>query len=855
MNPLQLFTTAIFWLLIVLWSIILVFYLKRIRRSRTGNRLLLTLMIILAIDAFRTLFESTYFGIWYTAMAGILPRAVYTFMARPEMFMIPKILNVIAATVIIFIVILRWLPQEGREIESLEGQVEERTTDLSAANRKMAAEIAERRQAEQQLRENEERLSLALEATDAFFWELNLNTNRISVGDTAYALIGYEREELGDSLLSHRKIVDKATEDELREQTAAHIRGETPVVDCEARVRARDGQWRYIRVRAKVINGSEAQHSRVLVGTGVDVTERKKSESALRQSEDNYRSIFDASNDAIFVHDMETAAVLDVNKGMTEMFGYTLEESLHLEVADISAGVPPYTGVEVGQWIRRTLEQGPQFVEWRCKSKSGKLFWVEINLKCALMAGRERLLAVVRDISDRKEAEQALRESEEKYRGLVEASFDGIFVQKGTKIIFTNSRLREMLGYDEGELEGMEHWQVYHPDYHEITRSRALARMQGEPTVAQYDVLMQRKEGTSFDGEISAKVIELGREPGIQVWVRDITDTKRAEETLLHEKENLARIHEAMDDGVLIIAKDYNIQYANKVLRKDFGPVEGRKCYEAFNDRTAPCRNCHMEAALAGRRLRYEWHSPKTDKTYDLITTTIRYSDDGLSELQFFRDITERKRAEEQIKASLEEKEVLMREIHHRVKNNFQVVSGLLSLQSASIEDEGVLEMFRDAEVRIKAMALVHETLYESDNLAQVKIAEYVAAISSELIAQYEGRWQNISLDTDVENLSVGPDTAIPCGLIINELVTNALKHAFPDGRGGEIHIRFCSMPDDQFKLIVRDNGIGMPPDQNIEEASSLGLKLVGAFVKRLDGTMQVDSSNGTEVRIRFRDD
>jgi len=166
---------------------------------------------------------------------------------------------------------------------------------------------------------------------------------------------------------------------------------------------------------------------------------------------------------------------------------------------------------------------------------------------------------------------EALRESEEQYRTLVEESFDGIFVQKGPKIIFANHRLHTMLGYPYGELQGLYHWRVYHPDYQHITRERAQAQMRGEQAIERYEVKLQRKDGTSFDGEIYAHAIMLGNEPGIQVWVRDITDRKQAEKQLYNEKERFFTISENAPFGMIMIDKDGNFIYVNSKFKEIFG--------------------------------------------------------------------------------------------------------------------------------------------------------------------------------------------------------------------------------------------------------------------------------------------
>jgi two-component sensor histidine kinase len=215
------------------------------------------------------------------------------------------------------------------------------------------------------------------------------------------------------------------------------------------------------------------------------------------------------------------------------------------------------------------------------------------------------------------------------------------------------------------------------------------------------------------------------------------------------------------------------------------------------------------------------------------------------------QEIAERKRAEEQIKASLKEKEMLLKEIHHRVKNNLQVISSLLYLQSQNIVDKPLLEMFLDSRNRVRSMALVHERLYQSRDLARVDFAEYIRNLVSYLFRSYEVHSNVIKQKINIADVSLGIDAAVPCGLILNELVSNSLKHAFPDGRVGEIRIGLSS-DNGKFTLMVSDNGVGFPKDLDLRNTQSLGLQLVNTLVEQLEGTIELDRSGGTAFEITF---
>jgi len=215
-------------------------------------------------------------------------------------------------------------------------------------------------------------------------------------------------------------------------------------------------------------------------------------------------------------------------------------------------------------------------------------------------------------------------------------------------------------------------------------------------------------------------------------------------------------------------------------------------------------------------------------------------------------ELAERKRAEDQIRASLAEKEVLLKEIHHRVKNNLQVITSLLYLQSKDITDPTVRSLFLDSENRVRSIALVHERLYRSADLAQVNFGEYIRSLSGSLIGSYGDSSNSVRLVVDVEAVYLNIDVAIPCGLIMNELVSNCLKHAFPDGRPGEIRVELRRADDDHVILTVADDGVGFPKGLDARNTSSLGLQLVYTLTEQLGGKLELDGNAGATVRVVF---
>ncbi|MDA2920058.1 PAS domain S-box protein [Desulfobacterota bacterium AH_259_B03_O07] len=263
--------------------------------------------------------------------------------------------------------------------------------------------------------------------------------------------------------------------------------------------------------------------------------------------------------------------------------------------------------------------------------------------------------------------------------------------------------------------------------------------------------------------------------------------------------------------------------------------------------------NKYLQEALAGGTPVFEWTCLQpTGKEVLCEVRLVRLPKHGRKLIRgSVIDITFRKQAEEQIKASLKEKEVLLMEIQHRVKNNLQVISSLIDLQATHIKNKQALRLFDETHNRIKSMALIQEQLYQTKNLAEIDFSEYLNTLCASLFQSFGVKAGSISLKINAGKVLLGVNTALTCGLIINEIVSNSLKHAFPDHREGEIRIDL-NKNKNLYELIISDNGVGLPKDLDFRKINSLGLKLVNALTKQLDGTIGLSKRRGTKFRIRF---
>ncbi len=234
--------------------------------------------------------------------------------------------------------------------------------------------------------------------------------------------------------------------------------------------------------------------------------------------------------------------------------------------------------------------------------------------------------------------------------------------------------------------------------------------------------------------------------------------------------------------------------------------------------------------------------------------TPVYENDEIISFVCVGRDNTFHKKSEAKIKAALEEKEILLKEIHHRVKNNLQIISSMLYFQTQQIQDESTLQIFLEGQNRIKTLALIHEKLYQSDDLININIQEYIKSLADSLLRSYGVAIDRIQLTTDIKEVNLSVETCITLGLIVNELLSNSLKYAFPDKQKGNIYISLEPLEGNEFRVTVRDNGIGLPEDFRSEDSNTLGLQLVKSLVNQLRGKLDFENSGGTVFSIEFKD-
>lgn len=448
-----------------------------------------------------------------------------------------------------------------------------------------------------------------------------------------------------------------------------------------------------------------------------------------------------------------------------------------------------------------------------------------------------------------------------KFSFFLDAAPDAIVVvNKDGLIVMVNQLTEKMFGYTQAELIGSKveslmpkRFSYVHVKHRQEFFLAPKTRKMGEGR----ELAAKRKDGSEFSIEISLSPLVTENGNFVISIIRDITSRKRLEA-------KFQGLLESAPDGIVVIDTSGLIAIVNSQTEKLFDYTKSELIGKPIEilvpdefkaghvkSRDGYIANPHTRPMGAGRLLT----GRKRDGTLFPVEISLSplETEQGTLITSIVRDITDRRKAEDMIKASLLEKEALLKEIHHRVKNNLQVTSSLLRLQSDYIQDEYARELFAESQNRIRSMALVHEKLYQSSNLSQINFYDYCETLALLLFRSYGVNSNKIKFTMLGEHVTLSIENAVPCGLMINELISNCLKHAFTGRDAGEIK---CSVEviGEKIRISVADNGVGLPPLFDIEKTESLGLKLVKTLVRQINGELQFSTDHGVRFSISFID-
>ncbi|QLE44524.1 PAS domain S-box protein [Nostoc sp. C052] len=721
-------------------------------------------------------------------------------------------------------------------------------------------ELNLRKQAEAALAKSEEQLRLTLEFNHIGIWDWNLQTGKVLWNDNGYRLLGLEPEISLASYQLWRNSVHPEDIDQI-EQAVSNALAQHTNFQGEYRVIYPNGSVHWLIGKGRGVYNEAGEPIRML-GVIIDNSERKEAEAALQESEARFQAFMNNSPVLAWITDTD-GRVLYLNETYLRTFNLLPEQVIGQSIFDLYPAEIARQHFDHIQTVSQTnqvlevLEVAP-----RQDGTLGEFLVYKfpiLGLSAQKLVGR-----VAIDITERKILERELARKQKLLDTFINNAPVGISILDWElRYSFINEALAEMNGIPAAAHIGKTQWEII-PNLtskleqvfqHVLTTAEPILDLEISGETPKLPGVIRTWLASYFPIQSEAD------EPfSIGVVVVEISDRKRAEQML----ELQAVITRNMAEGICLVrATDGVFVYANPKFEQMFGYEPGELIgqhvsivnYGDENNTPEDVNQAIRTAILQHGEATYEVHNLKKDGTPFWCSATasiFEHPEYGSVLVAIQQDITEQKQAEEKIKASLKEKEVLLKEIHHRVKNNLGIVSSLLQMQCRRTQDSVVTAILRDSQNRIASIALVHEKLYRSQDLADIDFAQYIPDLTTHLFDSYNVSSSKIKLKIQVDNASLDIETAIPCGLIINELVSNALKYAFIGNRGGEIQVKFFQQSDRTSTLIIRDDGVGLPENFDSKKAKTLGITLVQGLVKQLRGKLEIDSQQGTQFKITF---
>ncbi|MBM0742815.1 PAS domain S-box protein [Phormidium sp. CLA17] len=803
------------------------------------------------------------------------------------------------------------------------GQVEYAIAAFQDITERVRSE-AKRQQVEQALSASEHRYRQVVQAQSDFILRSLPDTTITFANDAMCDALGYPLEQV-----TGQKWCDFAHADELPTilQKIAALTPHNPRFFAENRDRRANDQVGWTQWLNEGIFNDQG-HLVELQSVGRDITALKQAEAARRKSEERYRQVVETMLEGIWIIDVASRTTY-ANPRMAEMLGYTADEMIGKDLFHFMD--------ESGQAIsNQNLERRRQGIkeqhDFRFKTKTGQDLWALLSTNPLYddVGNYIGALATVTDITQRKQAQTALEESEQRFRNLFE-SIPKIAVQgynRHRQVIYWNDASEKLYGYSKTEALGQQLEDlIIPPEMRQALIAEVERCITEKQPIPAGELSLMHQDGSRVTVYSShTMLVNPSGEMEMYCVDIDLSDRKRAEALLyqseqalrqrIDQEQALSRVVKAIRQSLELddIFTTATVEIAH-LLQADRSAVvqylSERQCWKHVSeyrhsseisntlgteipDQGNPLAdqlkqfkvvridnpvtledeiNQEFAKTFPGSWLlvplivdqklwgsfsmvRLQSTSPWTEEEANLVQTIGDQLAIAIQQAQAFEraqtEITQRQQAEAYLRAALAEKEVLLKEIHHRVKNNLQIVSGLLQLQAHSLQDSPAINALRESQNRVESMSLIHKKIYIASDLEQIDAADYIQSLATSLLTTYKVSLGAIALQVDVEPVILSVDQGIPCGLIINELVSNALKYAFPENQPGEIRIQLRQVGH-ELELIIQDNGIGIPDHLDLSTINSLGLSLVHALsTEQLEGSLAVDRSQGTMFTIKF---
>lgn len=723
-------------------------------------------------------------------------------------------------------------------------------------------DITERKHTEEELRENEERYRALVETSQDLIWQCDREGRYIYLNPIGEETFGYPLNQLIGRKFTDFQHPDTAARD--LEEFERLKNGES-VKGYKTRYIGSDGKEITLTFNARPVYASNGEIMGTR-GTAHDITE-------LESAVEKYQSLFNNMIDGFSFHDMifdkygnpVDYRFLEVNPAFERITGLNAESIIGKTAQEVLPGIEQY-------WIDifgRVASSG-EAASFENYSRNLKKHFVVTAFRPA----SGQFASIFVDITDRIQAEQGLRESEERLRTILNSLADAVIATDTQGVITRiNPAAERLTGWLNGQAVGkslVEVFVVVNSDSGELVPD-PIFRVLHSGTIVSMSSNTRLISRNDREFQISDSVAPIrgvqGEIIGAVLVFRDVTEEYTIREALQESEERYRLFYETSPYAIMAV-KSFTLCNPNnsamKLFRISAEEMKNHSPWELSPERqpdgslSRDKAIYYIKEALAGHPQHFEWRHQRRDGTQfdaEVVLTRVYLSGEPQITATVI-DVTERKNALRSLEASLHEKETLLQEIYHRTKNNMMVISSFLELQAASVENEEVDRIIHDSVTRIRTMSLAHGMLYKGKSLSRISMRDYITDLANILAKGSGFSPEQVSLKFDIEEVEMLIDIAIPCGLIINELLSNCFKYAFPDQRKGYITIGFRRIAEKQVELSIRDNGIGLPEGFDIMQTDTLGVQLVTQIARhQLHATIRVLSKHGLSWFVAFRED
>lgn len=594
-----------------------------------------------------------------------------------------------------------------------------------------------------------------------------------------------------------------------------------------------------------------------------EIAQRQQIEDELRQSEQKFRQLAENIREVFFVYNHDLSELIYISSAYEEIWGRSCS-SLYQNPASWSEFVHPDDKDKVLQDVESNKDIEGFKHEYRIIRTDGEIRWICTRSFPVRDDALEvqRIVGLAEDITERKIREAERQETNALLQAIIQSAPVGIsLVDSDTNIILWNPMCERIFGWNEQEVLGKP-IPCLLPGEEENFFEMKRQTMAGQG-LTQVETLRQRKDGSLVDISLSTASLHnsQGKETACIGIIQDISERKQAELEILQNRDLREAIFNESADAIFLV--DADTLLIIDCNRRAIELFEASSKEELVNIRGSALQRYQFTAKQTEKILEEIKIKGFWSQEIEYVTRKGNFFWGHLASKQIsvagkvhrlirISDVSEHKRTVEQLQHSLEEKETLLKEIHHRVKNNLQIISSLLRMQSRRAQNQGTMILFQESQNRVQSMALIHEHLYQSPELSQIDFSEYIHSLTNNLFRSYGVNQKTIALKIETHGIKLSLDTAIPCGLLINELISNSLKYAFPNDKSGEIIIRLVPETDNTITLTVGDSGIGIPEILDWQNTNSLGLRIVHNLTKQLKGNILLERDRGTTFHITF---